>query len=206
MKKIAIAIIAGLLLPIGHAQAQTTTTAAAGSTAVALAPPDYSDPAVVQANFEGMASAMTRISNKADQKVSVGHSGYYTTQALGRAASRFGDALVLRQAGGDASSLAYKAWKQSGSSADMREETAEQFVSALLQGAMNGATASKPAAPSVSIADFRRVADTVVWLETRCDSLESRLREVAHAAAQAANKKADWNKVRKPAVDWLARY
>jgi len=139
-------------------------------------------------------------------KINRGETGYYTTQALGRAASRFGDALVLQQAGGEASSLAYKSWKRSKNSADMREEVAEQFVSALLQGAMNGATAAKPVAPSVSVADFRRVADKVVALEAQCDSLKSQLRGVAHTAAVAANEKADWKKVRKPAIDWLARY
>ena len=134
-------------------------------------------------------------------KVTRGETGYYTGQALGNAASQFADQVVLQQNGGDKNSLGYKGWRKSRGTPEMRQATSKMFVDALIRGATNGASSQE-----VSVDDFQRIADKVVELEARCDSLEANLRVVAHNAAIAADKDRDYKKERKPAIDWLARY
>ena len=148
-----------------------------------------------KAHASGMISV---VRNKMDR----GETGYFTSRALGKAAAEFGDAVVLRQAGNDTTSLAYKAWKKTKSSPEMRQETSEQFISALIHSAMNGA---KTAAPtnSVSADEFRKVANKVSELETKVTKLEAKLLEVAHASATAANGKAKKDD-RNAAIDFLA--
>jgi len=205
MKKMIIIAIAmgAVLLPMA-AQAQTAPAAAGSTAVVAPAPPNYGDPAVVQANFEGMASAMSRISEKADQKVSVGHTGFYTGEAWGKAAQDLADRQALTDVGGDTESPLYIGYIQSRSTAAVRKAAGNQFVQALMKSAVvaNDA-ADKLAALEKEIASL---VGTNQRMQNEIANLKDELRNVAHAAAAAADKDADWNKVRKPAIDWLARY
>ena len=85
--------------------------------------------------------------------------GAYTIRALGVAANRFGEAIVLQQAGDDSSSIAFQAFQAAKGTPKVRKAVAEQFVGALVAGAMNGhAVASGSGKTDLTEADVRKIA------------------------------------------------
>lgn len=150
--------------------------------------------------------------------------GAYTTAALGEAAQSMADrnawAAAIAASGGNSetaqSSMLWKSYQKTRLSPEVRKAAANQFAATIMRSQTDRANmAAQIDALRRENAELKRdmgnmIAELETDLRQRIAELESELRTdiqaVAHDAALAANKKADWNKVRAPALRRLAAF